>query len=65
VDRRFRVCHWISSFFFRPPYKEDWLPENHLARLIADVTNELDLSAIYAQYGRRDGGGLSAYHLCC
>ena len=41
---------------------QDWLPENHLARFIADVTNELDLSAIYAQYGRQDGRGLSAYH---
>jgi transposase len=33
-----------------------------LARFIADVMNELDLSAIYAQYERSDGRGLSAYH---
>jgi transposase len=26
------------------------------------VANELDLSAIYAEYERKDGRGLSAYH---
>jgi transposase len=38
------------------------LPEDHLARFVADVMNELDLSAIYAEYERMDGRGLSAYH---
>jgi transposase len=38
------------------------LPEDHLARFVADVTNELDLSRIYAEYERNDGRGLSAYH---
>jgi transposase len=38
------------------------LPEDHLARFVADVTNELDLSPIYAEYERSDGRGLSAYH---
>jgi transposase len=33
-----------------------------LARFIADVMNELDLSAIYSEYERADGRGLSAYH---
>jgi transposase len=41
---------------------QDWLPENHLARFIAEVSNELDLSAIYSEYERKDGRGLSAYH---
>jgi transposase len=61
VDKRFRVCD-LDQQFLLPPSLQDWLPENHLARFIADVTNELDLSAIYAQYGRQDGRGLSAYH---
>ena len=26
-----------------PPSLQDWLPENHLARFVADVMNELDL----------------------
>jgi transposase len=38
------------------------LPEDHLARFLADVTNELELSRIYAAYERSDGRGLSAYH---
>lgn len=29
---------------------------------MADVSNELDLSAIYRDYERHDGRGLSAYH---
>ena len=51
----------ISRFCFRPSL-QDWLPENHLARFIADVMNELDLSSIYASYERSDGRGLAAYH---
>jgi len=31
-------------------------------RFVADVSNELDLSATYAEYERSDGRGLSAYH---
>jgi hypothetical protein len=33
-----------------------------LARFVAEVCNELDLAAIYAEYERNDGRGLSAYH---
>lgn len=51
----------ISSFY-SPPSLQDWLPETHLARFIGDVTDELNLSAIYAAYERKDGRGLSAYH---
>jgi transposase len=61
VNKRFRVCG-LDQPFLLPPSLQDWLPEDHLARFIADVTNELDLSAIYAQYGRKDSRGLSAYH---
>ena len=61
MNKRFRVCG-LDQPFLLPPSLQDWLPEDHLARFIADVTNELDLSAIYAQYERQDGRGLSAYH---
>jgi len=61
VNKRFRVCD-LEQQFLLPPSLQDWLPEDHLARFIVDVTNELDLSAIYAQYERTDGRGLSAYH---
>ena len=45
-----------------PPSLQDWLPEGHLARLVADVVEGLDLSRIYCFYGRRDGRGKAAYH---
>lgn len=45
-----------------PPSLQDWLPDNHLARFIADLTDSLDLSGIYGFYGRRDGRGKAAYH---
>lgn len=44
------------------PSIQDWLPENHLARFIADVTEQLDLSKILREYERRDGRGQAGYH---
>ena len=34
VTKRFRVCH--DQPFLLPPSLQDWLPENHLARFIAE-----------------------------
>jgi transposase len=61
VSKRFRVCSHDQPFLL-PPSLQDWLPENHLARFVAEVINELDLSSIYASYERNDGRGLAAYH---
>ncbi len=61
MNKRFRVCD-LDQQFLLPPSLQDWLPEDHLARFIADIMNELDLSAIYREYERKDGRGLSAYH---
>jgi transposase len=37
--------------FFLPPSLDDWLPEDHTARFIAEVVdNQLDLTAIYDSY---------------
>jgi transposase len=44
-----------------PPDLQDWLPEGHLARFVADVLGELDLTAIFAGYSG-DGRGKAAYH---
>jgi transposase len=41
---------------------QEWLPEDHLARFIAGVVEELDLSGILSQYLRKDGRGKAAYH---
>jgi len=61
VNKRFRVCD-LDQPYLLPPSLQDWLPENHLARFIAEVSNELNLSVIYAEYDRKDGRGLAAYH---
>jgi len=61
VSKRFRTCD-LNQVFLLPPSLQDWLPENHLARFIAEVTHELDLSKIVAVYGRKDGRGMAAYH---
>jgi transposase len=45
-----------------PPSLHDWLPENHLARFVAEVVDHLDLSEIYSCYECKDGRGLAAYH---
>jgi transposase len=44
-----------------PPSLDDWLPEGHLARFVAEVVETLDLSEIYATYEEGDGQGLAAY----
>lgn len=46
-----------------PPSPADWLPEGHLAYLIAETVEELDLSAFLAKFADRDDGrGSLAYH---
>lgn len=61
VSKSFRTCD-LDQPFLLPPSLQDWLPEDHLARFIAELTDGLDLSEIYAFYGRRDGRGKAAYH---
>lgn len=61
MGKRFRTCS-LDQPFLLPPSLQDWLPENHLARFVADVVRQLDLSEIYHHYERKDGRGLAAYH---
>jgi len=61
VSKNFRTCD-LDQPFLLPPSLQDWLPENHLARFIAELAPGLDLSKIYGYYGRRDGRGKAAYH---
>ncbi len=61
MSKRFRTCD-LNQPFLLPPSLQQWLPENHLARFVADVADELDLSEILAVYGRKDGRGKAAYH---
>lgn len=61
MSKQFRTCS-LDQPLLLPPSLQDWLPEKHLARFIADVTDQLDLSPILADYARRDGRGMAAYH---
>jgi len=61
MSGRFRTCD-LNQPFLLPPSLQDWLPADHLARFIAEVSEELDLSGIYATYERRDGRGAEGYH---
>jgi transposase len=41
-----------DQILLMPPSLNEWLPEDHLARFVAEVVDEvLDLSAVYADYG--------------
>ena len=43
-----------------PPNLSEWLPSEHLAWLVLDAVEEMDLSAFYASY-RHDGHGRAAH----
>src|SRR6266480_7240413 len=58
---QFRACTLDQPLLLAPSLQQ-WLPEGHLARFLADVTEQLDLSAIYSAYDRPDGRGQAGYH---
>lgn len=55
---RFLPIDRDSEYLF-PPSVQDWLPEHHLARYIANVVESLDLGEIERAYA---GRGSDAYH---
>ena len=55
---RFIIADRESDYLF-PPSMSDWLPENHLARFVAEVVGQLDLSDIIKHYS---GRGSKAHH---
>ena len=55
---RFLPIDRETTYLF-PPSVQDWLPETHLARYIANVIESLDLSGIERTYA---GRGSDAYH---
>src|SRR5260370_1594496 len=61
MAKRFVTCS-LDQPYLLPPNLQDWLPESHLARFIADLVRELDLSAIIDDYERADCRGKAAYH---
>lgn len=61
MGKRFRDFAWEQQYLL-PPSLEDWLPQNHLARFVAKLCEQLDLSKVYESYEKGDGRGLAAYH---
>lgn len=57
MEPRFKDCDRRIQFLM-PPAVDDWVPEDHLARFVVDIVNELDLSAIEKTYA---GRGSDAY----
>lgn len=47
-----------GQYSLLPPSIEEWLPENHLARFVAEAVEMLDLHSIYRAYGK---SGSAAY----
>lgn len=50
----------LGQTLLLPPDMNDWLPNDHLARFVAETVSVIDLKAFFASY--EDGRGLSAYH---
>lgn len=48
-----------NTAYLLPPSLSDWLPEDHLARFVAEVVSQLDLTELTSQYR---GRGSKAHH---
>jgi len=55
---RFVTADRDTPYLF-PPSVTDWLPEDHLARFVVEVVDQLDLSELTRQYA---GRGSKAHH---
>ena len=56
--RRFKPITRDMDYLF-PPSMNDWLPEQHLARFIVEIVDQLDLSPMERAYSDR---GSDAFH---
>ena len=60
-------CASMSNFrpidrqtaYLLPPSVDDWLPDNHLARFVVDIVDQLDVSAMSKAYR---SSGSASYH---
>jgi transposase len=48
-----------STDYLLPPSVDEWLPEQHLARFVVEVVDQMDLSALVKDYR---GSGSASYH---
>jgi len=42
-----------ATLYLLPPSLQDWLPEDHLARFVIEIVDQLDLSSLKAEYAGR------------
>lgn len=55
MSRKFRDWRPDQNYLF-PPSPQDWLPANHLVYFLLDVSEQIDLSPIFADYESEQGG---------
>ena len=48
-----------KTLYLMPPSMNDWLPEEHLARVLIEIVGQLDLGPIKSAYA---GRGSKAHH---
>ena len=48
------------TLYLLPPSLQDWLPENHLARFVVEMVEQLDLRGVGEPVSRFREGGLAA-----
>lgn len=48
-----------ETSYLLPPSVDEWLPEDHLARFVVEIVDQLDISALEGAY---TGSGSDAYH---
>jgi len=58
MPTNFRLVDRDTAYLL-PPSVDEWLPDNHLARFIVEIVDELDISALEGAY---TGSGSDAYH---
>src|SRR5699024_4357032 len=54
----FRFVDRDTSYLL-PPSVDEWLPDDHLARFVVEITDELDISNLESGY---TGSGSDGYH---
>ena len=60
MTKRFREST-LDQMYLLPPSLQEWLPEGHLARFVAELCEELKLDKFLARHEERDGRGQAAY----
>lgn len=58
MPTNFRLVDRDTAYLL-PPSVDEWLPDNHLARFVVEIVDELDISSLEGSY---TASGSDAYH---